>query len=185
MYPGLGEAFAWSDDITWIITDEWRNWNIARFHLHIYDKRTNTIDYAGNAYVNFPITQNLQPYDKPYASYNLINNGTVTVSGTTVTGSSTTWNDQKLCVGYRIGFGSDTPQFVTDWYEIGAINSNTSITLTNTANSYPANTPYVIEELMIVTARHNSSDFTRGGLFVVKGLSYFDFAKAYGLWRVC
>jgi hypothetical protein len=177
LYPGLGEAFAWSDDITWIITDEWRNWNIARFHLHIYDKRTNTIDYAGNAYVNFPITQNLQPYDKPYASYNLVNNGTVSVSGTTVTGSSTTWNDQKLCVGYRIGFGSDTPQFVTDWYEIGAINSNTSITLTNTANSYPANTPYVIEELMIVSARFNGSDFTRGGLFVVKGLSYFDFTN--------
>jgi len=175
LYPGLGEAIAWSDDITWILTDESRNWTVSRLHLHIYDKRTNTIDYAGNAYVNYPTTQNLQPYDKPYASYTVINNGTVSVSGTTVTGTNTTWNDQKLCVGYRIGFGSDTPQFVTDWYEIAAINSNTSITLTNTANSYPANTPYVIEELIIVTARHNSSDFTKAGLFVVKGLSYFDF----------
>ena len=174
-YANTGDVVSWSDNITWLVLDEYRNWNISRFHLYTYDKRINQFDYVGSTYVTYPITQSLQAYDKPYVVYNVINNGTVSVSGTSVTGSSTIWNDQKLCVGYRIGFGSDTPEFVNDWYEISAINSNTSITLTSTATSYPVNTPYVIEEFMIVSARFNGSDFTRGGLFVIKGLSYFDF----------
>jgi hypothetical protein len=174
-YANTGDVVSWSDNITWLVLDEYRNWNISRFHLYTYNKRINQFDYVGSTYVTYPITQNLQAYDKPYVVYNVINNGTVSVSGTSVTGSSTIWNDQKLCVGYRIGFGSDTPEFINDWYEISAINSNTSITLTSTATSYPVNTPYVIEEFMIVSARFNGSDFTRGGLFVIKGLSYFDF----------
>ena len=174
-YGGTGDVVSWSDNITWLVLDEYRNWNVSRFHLYTYDKRINHFDYVGSTYVTYPITQNTQPYEKPYVVYNVINDGTVTVSGTSVTGSSTIWNDQKLCIGYRIGFGSDTPEFINDWYEISAINSNTSITLASTATSYPVNTPYVIEEFMIVSARFNSSDFTRGGLFVTKGLSYFDF----------
>ena len=87
--------------------------------------------------------------------------------------------DFKFCNGARIGFGSTDPEYVTEWIEISTFNSNTSITLVNTPSvNYPANTPYIIEEIRIIIARYNNSGtLTNGGIFMAKGLSSFDFFR--------
>jgi len=99
--------------------------------------------------------------------------GTIAVSGTAVTGTGTSWLT-GLSVGSRIGFGSTDPDAITTWYEISAIGSDTSITLTTSAGTISSGTPYVIQDLMIVQASANAT-VTNGGLFVTKGLQYADF----------
>lgn len=73
-------------------------------------------------------------------------------------------------VGCRIGFGSTDPNQISTWYEIATVGSNTSITLTSTAGTISAGTPYVIEDLSIITANTNATA-TNGGLFIAKGLN--------------
>jgi hypothetical protein len=99
--------------------------------------------------------------------------GTVAVSGTGVTGTGSAWLT-GLSAGSRIGFGSTNPQAITTWYQISAIGSDTSITLTGSAGTIAAGTAYVIQDLMLVHANTNAT-VTNGGLFVTKGLRYEDF----------
>jgi hypothetical protein len=54
------------------------------------------------------------------------NVGTVTVSGTAVTGNST--NFQTSMINMLIGFGSTDPAKITTWYTISARASTTGIT---------------------------------------------------------
>lgn len=105
----------------------------------------------------------------------LYSTGTVAVSGTAVTGTTTTWTTQKIAVGARIGFGSTNPEAITTWYYISAIGSNTSITLSGSATTFAGGTAYVIEELRAVVATTNATA-TNGGLFVAKGINVDDFA---------
>jgi len=101
--------------------------------------------------------------------------GTVAVSGTTVTGTGSLWLTEPQSLGSRIGFGTTDPTAVTTWFEISAIGSDTSITLTSTAGSIPAGTAYVIEDLRVYTATTNAT-LTNGGLFVTKGLRIENFS---------
>ncbi len=104
----------------------------------------------------------------------LYTTGTVAVSGTAVTGTSTAWQTALYAVGARIGFGSTDPNAITLWYYISAINSDTSITLSATAGTISAGTAFVIEELRIITSTTNATP-ANGGLFVAKGVNYDDF----------
>lgn len=70
------------------------------------------------------------------------NVGTVTVSGTAVTGNST--NFQSSMIGMAIGFGSNNPAKITTWYTISARASTTGITLGASAGTISAGTSYVI-----------------------------------------
>ena len=44
--------------------------------------------------------------------------GTVSVSGTSVTGTGTNWLESRIPIGARIGFGSTNPDDITTWYRI-------------------------------------------------------------------
>lgn len=68
--------------------------------------------------------------------------GTVSVSGTAVTGNST--NFQTSMIGMAIGFGSTDPAKVTAWYSISARASTTGITLGSSAGTIASSTPYVV-----------------------------------------
>lgn len=72
--------------------------------------------------------------------------GTVAVSGTAVTGSSTAWLTNGVPVGAVIGFGSTDPAAITTWYTITALASDTSITLQSTAGTIAGGTSYVINK---------------------------------------
>jgi hypothetical protein len=98
------------------------------------------------------------------------NEGTVSVSGTTVTGSGTQWQSRGLAAGARIGFGSTDDNDITQWFEISSVDGNGSLTISTTAGTIPTGTPYVIEELRVLVATTNTT-VTSGGLFVAKGLN--------------
>lgn len=101
--------------------------------------------------------------------------GTVSVSGTAVTGSGTDWTTNRVPAGCRIGFGSTDPTQISTWYYISSIGSNTAITLTTSAGTVAGGTSYVIEDLRAVILTTNATA-TNGGLFIVKGISIDDFS---------
>jgi hypothetical protein len=98
--------------------------------------------------------------------------GTVSVSGTALTGSGTTFTTNRLAVGGRIGFGTTDPKAVSTWYYVSAIGSETAMTLT--ASTSQSGVAYVYEELRIYTSTTNATA-ANGGLFVAKGINYDDF----------
>lgn len=72
--------------------------------------------------------------------------GTVTVSGTEVTGSGTTWLTNGVPVLARIGFGSTDPTQITTWYTINSITSDTVLNLQDSAGSITSGTAFVINK---------------------------------------
>lgn len=71
--------------------------------------------------------------------------GTVAVSGTAVTGTSTAWLTAGVPVNARIGFGTTDPVAVTTWYNITVIASDTSITIDSSAGTIAGGTSFVID----------------------------------------
>lgn len=102
--------------------------------------------------------------------------GTVSVSGTAVTGSSTLFATNKVAIGARIGFGSTDPSQITTWYRVSARASDTSITLATSSTTFPSNTPYVIQEFRPVVLNTNATT-TNGGIHYGKGISIEDFTS--------
>jgi ethanolamine utilization microcompartment shell protein EutS len=140
-----------------------------RLGMYTYDRITGTLAYQGFLTVTFPGTSEAKTIRGLRMSYEKISNGTVAVSGTAVTGTTTTFSASKACVGNRIGFGSTDPSLISTWYEISAVGTDTGITLTTSAGTIAGGTPYVIEDLRayIITTSVTTSN---GGLYILKGL---------------
>jgi len=150
-----------------------------RLGMWEYDRLTGVLNYVGFLTVTFPGTSEAKTIRGLRMSYEKYSAGTVAVSGTAVTGSSTAWLTDRCCVGNRIGFGSTDPKAITTWYEISAMASDTGITLATSAGTITAGTPYVIEDLrayLLVT----SVTTNLGGLYIVKGLNRAHFTGAGG-----
>lgn len=142
-----------------------------RVMMTTLNRETGDFDINGFITLTFPTTTNHTVRGFRMV-LNLYTQGTVAVTGTSVTGTGTLWNDSRLCVGSRIGFGSTVSSEITNWYEISAIGSNTGITLTTAVpTNIPAGTPYVIEDLTALCTTTNATA-TNGGLFLAKGLRY-------------
>ncbi len=146
-----------------IFADYYGSWNYRPLYLYVYYKNTQIFRYEGYIYYQNPFgnSESRRGDARLYTH----DSGSVTVSGTSVTGVDTSWVSERVARGARIGFGATDPLKITKWYEIATINSETSITLTTSATSFPANTPYVIEELRWL------SGVTNAGLLLVKGLN--------------
>lgn len=71
--------------------------------------------------------------------------GTVSASGTSVTGSGTGFIAAGVPINARIGFGTTDPAAVTTWYNIVAIGSATALTLDSSAGTVSGGTSYVID----------------------------------------
>jgi len=162
-----------SDDLFWVFgSDIATAAATRRVQLWTWVPSTNTYTFVGAITCTFPTATNhtVRGFRVILENYTT---GTVAVSGTGVTGTSTVWGT-GLSVGSRIGFGSTDPTQITTWYQISAIGSDTSITLTSSAGTISAGSAYVIQDLMVVQATTNATA-TNGGLFVTKGLQYADF----------
>lgn len=140
-----------------------------RLGMYKFDRLTGNITYNGFLTITFPGTSEAKTIRSLRMSYEKISDGTVSASGTTVTGVGTTFNSSKACVGNRIGFGSTNPAQISTWYEISAIGSDTGITLTTSAGTITAGTAYVIEDLRAYILC-TSVTTSLGGLYVIKGL---------------
>ncbi len=110
------------------------------------------------------------------------------IASCTVTGTNTKFVTEDIAAGTtvtavagglgpRIGFGSTDPTQITQWYQIGAIASETSLNLVTSPGVIPAGTAYVIEELRFAMALTNTTA-TNGGLYLCKGVGYLDFTSA-------
>jgi hypothetical protein len=175
-YTGVLSAIRWSNDIDWVFGGDVASASgTRRVAMYTYDRRTGEFSTVGFIITTPPGGGNCMARDIA-ATYDLHTAGTVAVSGTTVTGTSTTWSTDGVCVGNRIGFGSTDPTQITAWYEITAVGSNTSITVATTPGTISAGTAYVIEDLRIVNLI-TCSITANGGLLVTKGLSYQTFAN--------
>lgn len=163
-----------NDDLFWIFgSDAATAAATRRVQLWTFTPSTSIYNFRGAINLTFPTATNhtvrgIRAILENYTT------GTIQTSGTSVTGTGTTWNTDRLSIGSRIGFGSTNPDLITTWYQISAIDSDTSITLTSSAGVISSGTPYVIQDLIIVQATTNATA-TNGGLFVTKGLRFEDF----------
>ena len=164
-----------TNDLFWVFgSDAATAAATRRVQLWTFVPSTNTYTFVGAVTLTFP-TATAHTVRGLRVILDNYTTGTVGVSGTAVTGSGTAWAT-GLSVGSRIGFGSTDPTQITTWYQISAIGSDTSITLSSSAGTISSGSAYVIQDLMIVQATTNGTA-TNGGLFVTKGLQYADFTN--------
>jgi hypothetical protein len=171
---GFVHVIQYSSNINWVFLAE----NSAaaatrRIIWYEFDINTTALTWKGFITLTYP-TATAHTIRGFRVTRDLYTTGTVGVSGTAVTGSSTLWSTSLLSVGSRIGFGSTDPTQITTWYQISAIGSDTTITLTGSAGTISSGTSYVIEDLRVLTSTTNATT-TNGGLFVTKGLRIEDF----------
>jgi len=178
--PGIyPHAITWDavNNIDWIFLADNASPAVSRhIILYTYNRNTGVYNWQGVILLNPPPASGNSTIHGIRATYDLTNTGTVAVSGTAVTGTSTLFSTNKCCVGNRIGFGSTNPTQITTWYYISAIGSDTSITLTTSAGTITGGTPFVIEDLRIVMVTTNVIT-TNCGLFVAKGLNFSQFTS--------
>lgn len=167
-------AVRWSNTATsqwdWIfMADNATAAATRRFGMYRLNRLDGVLTYDGFITVTFPGTSEAKTIRALRVDYKTETTGTVAVSGTAVTGTGTQFSTNRVCVGNRIGFGSTDPDAITQWYEISAIGSDTGITLTTTAGTITAGTPYVIEDLRLAVVV-TSVTTNLGGLYLIKGL---------------
>lgn len=149
--------------------------NTRRIVRYTYNTSNGTLSWNGFITLTYPAVS-AHTIRGLKVARNVYTTGTVAVSGTAVTGTSTSWSTNRLAAGARIGFGTTDPLAVTTWYYVSAIGSDTSITLTGSAPTLSSGASYVIEELRVYTSTTNATA-TNGGLFVAKGVNADDFSS--------
>lgn len=162
-------AMQWSSTIDWIfLVDNATATTNRRVVMYTYNRSTGAFSWVGFVTITPPSGTNhtARGFRMTYDTYST---GTVAVSGTAVTGTSTAWQTARFAAGARIGFGSTDPTQISTWYEISAITNDTSITLTGSAGTINSGTAFVIEELRVILLT-TASTTTNGGLFIGKGL---------------
>ena len=170
VYCYIMDVAAWSDDVNYIVLDRPSTGNPRRFALYKHFKSTGKMSFVGDIGLtgSYGIT-NLKIAITRYST------GTVSATGTTVTGVNTAWRTANFSKNSRIGFGTTEPHLVDKWYYITDLPSDTSLTLSLTiTENIPVNTPYVIEEMRIVF-------HTTTNLYLIKGVTENDFyiGKSY------
>lgn len=151
-----------------------------RIFLAIFKKSTNELIEVGSIQINNPAGNNSHQCYTILPSLENHTGGTITVSGSSVTGLGTTWLTDGVCVGNRIGFGSNNPSDITTWYKIDEVNSESGLTISkeyvNDGNISTLNitgaTSYVIEDFRIIYMNYAGNSSTIRGIMLVKGLRY-------------
>lgn len=172
------DTFKFSNDLVWIFTNTNINSNYINVGLYEHNLKTDDKSYKGR--IQLPRPNN---YFDDFFKVIVDRHTTGTVSGTssTITGTNTLWVTDRISVGARIGFGSKDASLIKTWYQITAINSDTSITIAEVLyTNIPANTPYIIEEIRIIQNLVQTNYVAaNNGIFVTKGLNYNYFDLAF------
>jgi len=173
----LIDTFKFSNDIVWIFTINNTNSNYNDIGLYEHNTKTDDKSYKGRIRLSRP-----NSYFDDFYKVLVDRHSVGTISGTsnTITGTNTLWVTDRIAVGARIGFGSKDASLIKTWYQITAINSDTSITIAEVLiANIPSNTPYIIEEIRIVQNLVQTNYVAaNNGIFLTKGLNYnyFDLA---------
>jgi len=167
----LPHVYKWSNSIYWIFAGTNAAAAVTRtITMFIYDSSVNTITWNGFITLSGTTFPGVKTIRSLRVNVSKHISGTVSTSGTstTITGSSTQFTSDRIAVGARIGFGTTDPTAVTTWYDITAIASNTSITISGAVN-LTAGTSYVIEETRLAVVCTNATLYN-GGTHLIKGL---------------
>lgn len=165
-------VFNYNDSFIYYIMIRQVTQQIKNLVLFRYDKINQNFISSGFLDIITSSTSNSYT-DDFWAEIYYHKSGTVQVSGTSVTGTNTSWVTEGVAVGARIGFGSSDYRYITTWYDIASITNNNSITLSKTAGNINANATYVIEELRIfIFDRHTVSPYDLSGISIAKGLHF-------------
>ena len=155
-----------------------------RIFLFTFDRTTSNFAYIGCILMTYPTeasTVTIAGFRTPRQLY--ISGTIYGLTGTnTITGYQTGWSGKNLPAGTRIGFGSSTPSLVSGWYRVSGYTGTGDTTLTlrsNLATTYASGTPYVIDDLRILTLV-SSATAIKGGLYMTKGIAYEDFITGAG-----
>lgn len=173
----MPHVYQWSDNIYWIFAITNATAAVTRvISLFEFNSTTNTSVWKGNITLSGTTIAGAKTARALRAFVYKHTTGTVSTSGasTTITGNSTLFSDDRIAVGARIGFGSTDPTQIATWYEISAINSNTSLTI-NAPVTLSGGTTYVIEEIRIAIGATNAT-LQNGGIHLIKGLNYGTFS---------
>jgi len=166
----------WSSNIYWIFSGSNATAAVTRnISIHEYNSTTHTIIWkgfitlSGTTIAGVKTIRGLRSFVSTHIS------GTVSTSGssTTITGSGTGFISEGVGVGARIGFGTTSSNAISTWYEISAIASDTSLTISAPVDI--SNSSYVIEEIRIAISCTNATLYN-GGIHLIKGLNYGTFA---------
>jgi hypothetical protein len=171
------DAISWSSRYDWIFGIENLATAVAarRIMAYLYDRNTGT--YTCKGFITMTLNTSTAHTTRGLrVAYYTHTTGTVAVSGTAVTGTSTLFTTQRIGAGARIGFGTTDPTAVTQWYYISSITNDTTITLTTTAGTI-GSTSYVIEELRPIVVTTNAT-VANGGVFMAKGINWDTFTPA-------
>jgi hypothetical protein len=159
-------AVSFSETMDWVFYLQNTTATARRIALYLHDKLTNQYTYQGFITWNrLPSgTHTHRGFKMSLENYS---EGSVSVNGTTVTGTSTNWTINNIPSGCRIGFGSKNPSEINTWYEISSIIDDITITIDSSAGNL-GEVDYIIQDLrgMIV----NSASGNVGGLHLIKGL---------------
>lgn len=172
---GYPFVYKYNANIYWVFLAEISTAaSTRRIIYYEYNKLTSDLVWKGFITLTFPTVSNHTIRGMRMSIKNDIT-GTVGVSSTTVTGVGTLFLTNNICVGSRIGFGSTDPTQITTWFQVSAVGSNTSITLTASAGSISTGTTYVVSDVKCIVTSSNATAIN-GGLFLTKGLRIEDFS---------
>ena len=113
------DAITYKDDKQWLFCLKGFVATVATTDIAMYefDKSNYTYTYKGEIRCSgADVTARLQQGIKANLDY--YSAGTVSVSGTSVSGVGTNWIESRIPIGARIGFGSTNPDDITTWYRI-------------------------------------------------------------------
>jgi hypothetical protein len=163
------QAVPYSTDMDWVfVAESLTNLPTKRFAMYTFDRTSGIFNLVGSLRLEYRggnITM-----EGFRISLDRYSTGTISGSNTSVSGTDTQWITYGMCQGNRIKIGtSDYLDTNYNWNVISSVDSDTGITLLFDGGTIPLGTPYVIEDLRIVTAVR-SAIVANGGLYIGKGL---------------
>ena len=180
---GYPSVVPFSDALDWVfLADISAAATTRRIFLFTFDQNTSSFSYIGSILLGYyNATHTITGFRTPRQLYT---SGTIYgLTGTnTITGYLTGWSGKNLPQRTRIGFGSSTPSLVSGWYRVSGYTGTGDTTLTLTSNlttTYDSGTPYVIDDLRLLTLTQGTPN-TNAGLWMTKGIAYEDFGTGAG-----
>jgi len=179
-YPNLNTlgSIKYNSDTIWLFAASADSVSTAkRILLSTYKKSTNQLSYVGSINASFdPNTSHTCVSIKPSLEFHTT--GSITIIGTQVTGSGTSWQTDGACVGNRIGFGSTSSADITTWYQISSISSDTALTVTRgvaadgqtSILNITGSVPYIIEDFRLLYVNHGDGIVSTRSIILIKGL---------------
>jgi hypothetical protein len=161
-----------SENIIWVFILRYHasGSNIRGIESFTFNRSTWSVTWNGSLNVTFVSNQAAGDIDFE-VMYEKTTEGYVeTVDGSfLISGTNTVFSDRKISIGSRIGFGSNDPTKISQWFTISEIISNTKLTINGVPNVFGKYVRYVIEEIRFVIATNVN------GLYYVKGIVPEDF----------